>query len=120
MGRNMPSTDTAALVWLEGHIVQWTASAATIGLTDGQTTDLAAKITDARNSFTSVEQIRFSAPHRLSIATRRSHEKSRSHPSRRSPASPMPSSSAEKRSPPQESMAHTQCGRRFQPLSRSV
>ena len=58
MGTNMPSNDNAALVWLEGHIDQWVASAATIGLTDGQTSDLAAKITDTRTTFTSVEQIR--------------------------------------------------------------
>ncbi len=58
MGANMPSNDNLALVWLEGHIDQWTASAATIGLTSAQTTDLAAKISDARTAFTSVEQIR--------------------------------------------------------------
>ena len=58
MGTNMPSNDNAALVWLEGHIDQWVVSAATIGLTDGQTSDLAAKITDTRTAFTSVEQIR--------------------------------------------------------------
>ena len=58
MGANMPSNDNAALVWLEGHIDQWVVSAATIGLTDGQTSDLAAKITDTRTAFTSVEQIR--------------------------------------------------------------
>ncbi len=58
MGTNLPSEDNAALAWLEGHIAQWVASPATIGLTSGQTTDLAAKITDARNAFTGVEQIR--------------------------------------------------------------
>ena len=58
MGTNMPSEDNAALAWLEGRVAQWTAALATIGLTSGQTNDLAAKISGARTAFTSVEQIR--------------------------------------------------------------
>ena len=58
MGRNMPSQNQPALTWLEGHIAQWTASAATIGLTSAQTTDLLAQIVDTRGSFTSVEAVR--------------------------------------------------------------
>lgn len=58
MGRNMPSQNQPALTWLEGHIAQWTADPASIGLTSAQTTDLLSRLVDTRGSFTSVEAIR--------------------------------------------------------------
>ena len=58
MGDNMPGSNTPAQQWLEARIAAWAAGPAAIGLTSAQVTNLAADITDARDSFTSVQTIR--------------------------------------------------------------
>ena len=61
MSTNLPGYNPDALVWLEAHITMWTASAATIGLTSAVVTSIQSDITDARNSFTSVQALRADA-----------------------------------------------------------
>jgi hypothetical protein len=61
MGTNLPSSDHAALLWLEGHIAGWLAAPAAIGLTSAQVTDLATDINNVRTDFTSVESLRSDA-----------------------------------------------------------
>ena len=61
MSENMPGNDNAALIWLEGHITQWTDSLGAIGLTSAQTLNLVGEIDDARTAFTSVQGIRADA-----------------------------------------------------------
>ncbi len=58
MGTNIPQGRSAALSWLEGHISGWNDNYAGIGLTSASVIDLAQDISNARNSFTSVEQVR--------------------------------------------------------------
>jgi len=58
MGTNLPRSRTAALSWLEGHITGWNTNFAGIGLTSASVIDLAQDVTNARASFTSVEQVR--------------------------------------------------------------
>jgi hypothetical protein len=58
MGTNMPSSNHAALEWLEGHIAQWNTNQAGIGLTSAQTADIALTVANVRSDFTSVETVR--------------------------------------------------------------
>ena len=58
MGQNMPGPNHDALEWLEGHIAQWTANAAGIGVTSAVVTNLASTIAGARAAFVSTETIR--------------------------------------------------------------
>ena len=58
MGTNLPSANHTALEWLEGHIAQWAANAAGIGVTSSVVADLASTIADTRTAFVSTETIR--------------------------------------------------------------
>jgi hypothetical protein len=61
MGRNLPSENNAALAWLEGHIDQWQANPASMGLTQAQADDLAAEIVTARTRRAAADEARFAA-----------------------------------------------------------
>lgn len=61
MSTNLPSYNPDALIWMEAHIDQWDADPAAVGLTSATVVDLQADITNARDAFTSVQQLRTDA-----------------------------------------------------------
>lgn len=58
MGTNMPSGNQAALAWLEGHITQWGANQAAIGLASAAVIDLATNLANERSAWTTIEGVR--------------------------------------------------------------
>ena len=58
MSTNLPSQKLPSIEWLEGHIVNWNANAAGIGLASAAVISLGTDIANARQAFTVTTEIR--------------------------------------------------------------